>query len=179
VKFPRVFAAITAATFLVVAAAPARAATVPSTQTLEVRLDRTTLTTGIGERFDVHSTIRNTTGRTITGAVAHLNVLSPDGSVYVDPEDWSSDRTQPLAPLPAGGSRRLTWGVQAVNRGHIDIYVAVVASDDEVDASAPLRVTVHAVRTINAGGVLPIGIAVPGVVLSLLLLSVRRRHRLA
>lgn len=162
-----------------VVSAPSQAETAPGPGALSVQLDRTHVDAGIGERFDLHSTIRNTTDHMITGAVAHLNVLSPDGSVYVDPEDWSSRRTQPLAPLSAGATRRLTWTVQAVNRGDIDIYVAVVASNDEVDASPPLGVAVKAVRTINAGGVLPIGIAVPGVVLSLLVLAVRRRRRLA
>jgi hypothetical protein len=157
--------------------APATAASAAGSG-LEVELDRRRVATGIGKEFDFHSTIRNTTGRPITGAVAHLNVLSPDRSVYVDPEDWSSNRTQLLAPLPPGASRRLTWTVQAVNRGNVDLYVAVVANDG-VDASAPLRASVVAVRTINAGGVLPIGIAVPAAVLSLLALALRRRRRLA
>lgn len=155
------------------AAAAARAAIVT------VRLDRSGISTGIGHRFSFSSTIQNTTDQRLD-AVAHLNVLSPDGSVYVDPEDWSSDRTQPVPSLPGHGSRRLTWTVQAVNRGHIVLYVSVVANGkDVVDASGPLRATVVAERTINAGGVVPIGVAVPAVALALLAVTVRRRRTLA
>jgi hypothetical protein len=158
---------------------PNGAAAAPGADIVTVELDRSGITTGIGHRFTFTSTIQNTTDQRLN-AVAHLNVLSPDGSVYVDPEDWSSDRTKPVPTLPAHGSRRLTWTVQAVNRGHIVLYVAVVANGkDVVDASGPLRATVIAERTINAGGVLPIGVAVPAVALALLAVTVRRRRTLA
>jgi uncharacterized protein (TIGR03382 family) len=69
--------------------------------------------------------------------------------------------------------------VNAVNRGHIVLYVAVVANGhDEIDASGPLRATVIAERTINAGGVLPIGVAVPVIALALFALARRRRRQL-
>ena len=159
---------------------PAGGAAADGTRIVTVELDRARVTTRIGHRFSFTSTIRTTTDQQVAGAVAHLNVLSPDGSVYVDPEDWSSDRTKPVPTLPAHGSRRLTWTVQAVSRGHIVLYVAVVANGhDEVDASGPLRADVIAERTIDAGGVLPIGVAVPAITLALLALAVRRRRNLA
>ena len=58
--------------------------------------------------------------------IAHLNVLSLRSGVYIDPEDWSSNRTRYLPPIPAGGSLTLTWRLQAVNAGSIGVYVAVL-----------------------------------------------------
>jgi len=159
---------------------PTAGAAAPGAGIVTVELDRARVTTRIGHHVSFTSTIRGTTDQRLTGAVAHLNVLSPDGSVYVDPEDWSSDRTKPLPTLPAHGAHRLTWTVNAVNRGHIVLYVTVVADGhDEVDASGPLRATVIAERTINAGGVLPIGVAIPTIALALLALTRRRRRQLA
>ena len=66
------------------------------------------------------------TGATPTGEIlAHLNVASIEGTVYVDPEDWSPSRSQQLS-LEPGESQKLSWELQAVNAGHFAAYVVVV-----------------------------------------------------
>jgi hypothetical protein len=104
-------------------AAPALAA--PDATVVEVGFDRTEVTTMVGSRFTVHSRITNP-GRATDRLFAHLNVASLDRQVYVDPEDWSSDRTQEVAPLPPAGSATLSWEVQAVNAGSFDLYVVLL-----------------------------------------------------
>jgi hypothetical protein len=59
-----------------------------------VSVDRTAVTTKLGHEFELRSTITNRGTAAATGLVAHLNVLSLRGDVYVDPEDWSSHRTR-------------------------------------------------------------------------------------
>ena len=60
--------------------------------------------TVLGDRFMITTEITNT-GRAPSGEIlAHLNVASIEGSVYVDPEDWSQDRSQQLSLKP-GESR--------------------------------------------------------------------------
>lgn len=147
---------------------------------VSVKLDRTTVSTAIGQRFSFTSTVRNDGDRPLPAVVAHLNVLSLDPDVYVDPEDWSSNRTNYAGTLAAHASTRLTWNVQAVNTGRFVLYVAVTAEQGAADvaASNTLRLGVAQQRTLNAGGILPLAAAMPASVLVLMGLAARRRRRL-
>jgi hypothetical protein len=157
------------------AAAPASAV---AASPLSVALNRTTVATRIGQKFDFSTTIRNGGERPVPGVVAHLNIVSLDPSVYVDPEDWSSRRTRYLGTVASQSSKRIRWDVQAVNSGHFVVYVAVVdrSGAGTVIASKPLRASVTQQRTLNSGGVIPLAVAIPGA-LSLLILFLRRRRR--
>jgi hypothetical protein len=138
-----------------VLAAPAGAAT--------VGISRTQVATRIGEKFSFTTTVRNESGSPLGDLVAHLNVLSSDPGTYVDPEDWSSHRTQYLAPIAAHGSRTSSWVVTAVNSGEITIFVSVLPrrGPGQIVATAPLRVEIASRRTLNSGGVLPLALGIP------------------
>jgi len=112
--------------------------------------------------------------------VAHLNVLSLDPDVYVDPEDWSTSRTAYAGTLAPHATARLAWNVQAVNTGRFVLYVAVTAEQGaaRVAASNTLRLAVAQQRTLDAGGILPLAAAMPASVLLLTGLVARRRRRL-
>jgi hypothetical protein len=149
---------------------------------ISVKVDRPRIALGIGEKFGFRTTITNNGPATARDLVAHLNVLDLRGDVYVDPEDWSTNRTKYLDPIPAGGSTSVTWGGQAVNSGRIGLYVAVL--DRSGTARPPamgstIRMDVTARRNLNAGGVAPLAAGVPAF-LALLTLGVslsRRRFR--
>jgi len=147
---------------------------------VSVQLDPTNVSTSVGQRFSFTSTVRNDGDQPMPGLVAHLNVLGLDPDVYVDPEDWSSQRTIYLDPLPAHASTRLAWTVQAVNSGRLVIYVAVTAKQgtDAVVASNTLRLAVAQQRTVDAGGILPLAVAVPTAILLLTGFAAHRRRRL-
>ena len=115
-------------------------------------------------------------GNAPTGEIlAHLNVASIEGSVYVDPEDWSSDRSQQLSLKP-GESRKLSWEIQAVNAGLFAAYVVVVPfgntvnGNEDLSTSPLIRVDVAQRTTLTAGGALPVVLAVP------LLIGLAARH---
>jgi len=170
---------------LVAALAPGAAAAAPphpatAAPAVSVALDRTTISTTIGQRFSFTSTVRNDGDQPLGTVVAHLNVLSLDPDVYVDPEDWSTSRTSYAGTLGAHASKRLTWNVQAVNTGRFVLYVAVTAEQGAADvaASNTLRLGVAQQRTLNAGGILPLAAAMPASVLLLMGLAARRRRRL-
>lgn len=153
----------------------ALAGTAPAELTVE--LDRSAVTAGPGQVVRVESTVRNTGSRTTSGLVAHLNVLTTDPGVYVDPEDWSPRRTQYLDTLPAGTGARLDWTVQAVTSGPIVVYVAVTdLAGDRVTVSGPLRMTVTGQRVVDAAGVAPLALWVPAGVLALLGAVLARRR---
>jgi ABC-2 type transport system permease protein len=148
-------------------------------EAVTVGLSRGQVTTKIGHRFAFATTVENTGAVPLSGLVAHLNVLSDDPGVYVDPEDWSSRRTQYLPPIAPHGRLRLTWSVQAVNGGDFAVYVAVLPrhGTGAVSTSTPLRVAVAERRTLNANGVLPLVLGMPAVI-GLAALGTRRRRAL-
>ena len=146
---------------------------------VSVELDQTDLTVGPGEQFRFESTLRNS-GDSQSGLIAHLNILGADPDIYVDPEDWSTQRTQFLDELPAGDSTRLSWTVRAIDSGELIMYVAVSSPGaDTVAVSGPLHVTITGRRVVNPGNVVPLVMATPVAVLVLLGLTLvrRRRHR--
>jgi hypothetical protein len=142
-----------------------------------VSVDRMSISTRLGKKFTFQSTISNRGSSTASGLIAHLNVLSLRPGVYVDPEDWSSNRTRYLAPIPAGGSATVTWRVQAVNAGSIGVYVAVLPrSGVGRPAVGPtVNVQIAERKTLNSGGILPLALGVPAL-LGALTLGLRYRR---
>jgi hypothetical protein len=133
---------------------------------VEIIADPPVVSTVLGDHFTITSEVKNT-GSAPTGEIlAHLNVASIEGGVYVDPEDWSPNRSQQLVLQP-GESRRLSWEIQAVNPGHFAAYVVVVpfgssvAGNEDITVSQLVNVDVAQRTTLTAGGALPVVIAVP------------------
>jgi len=161
---------LVAATFWIVPAA--------SAGEVVVDIDRTLVSPSLGQSFSFTTTVANHSARSTGPLVAHLNILSLNPGVYVDPEDWSSDRTRYLDPIPPGGSRAVRWRVKAVNGGSLAAYVTVVPrSGKGIPATGPaLRFDVASRRTLNSGGILPIALGVPAGI-ALLVLGVRAQRR--
>lgn len=137
------------------------------------------ISTELGHKFAFRPTVTNRSFAVASGLIAHLDVLSLHGGVYVDPEDWSSNRTRYLAPIPVGGSTTITWRMQAVNAGSFGVYVAVLP---EQGAARPpttgptIHVLVAEQKTLNSGGILPLALGIPALLgLAWLGLRVRRR----
>jgi hypothetical protein len=166
-------------TTVAVAAAPTAHASQVDAQPsdVSVELDQTDLTVGPGEQFSFESTLRNS-GDSQSGLIANLNIVGADPDIYVDPEDWSTERTQFLDDLPAGEATQLRWTVRAIDAGELMLYVAVSSPGaDSVAVSGPLHVTVTGRRVVNPSNVVPLVMATPVAVLALLGLTLVRRHR--
>ena len=147
-----------------------------------VSLSRTEVSTRLGESFSFDSVIRNTGSRPLSGLVAHLNVVGLDTDIYVDPEDWSEERTRNVASLGPGESADVTWDVTAVTGGEAAIYVVVLPGDspatarDGLAVSPAMDVRIAEARNVNSGGVLPLALGVPAL-LAVAAIAVRRRRR--
>jgi hypothetical protein len=168
----------TAVAVLVLAFLAATGASAATGEQVSVSMDRQEVSTKLGKKFVFHSILTNR-GSTATGPlIAHLNVLSYGSSVYVDPEDWSSNRVRYLAPIPAGGSTRIAWRIEGVNAGKFAVYVSVLPNSASLQAPASgptLHVKVTQRRTLNSGGILPLALGIPGF-LGLLALGFRVRR---
>lgn len=166
------FAALAAGLVL---AAPAQA----QDAEVSVDVDRSRITTGLGQKFTFRSTITNEGASPRSGLIAQLDVLSLEEGTYVDPEDWSSNRTRYLETIPAGGSITTSWQMQAVNDGEFGIFVAVLPESGEAvpPTTAPtIRLEVAARRTLNPSGMVPVALGTP-LLLGLLSLAVRLARR--
>jgi hypothetical protein len=148
---------------------------------ISVKVDRTKIAVGLGQKFAFRATVSNRGSSTAQGLIAHLNVLDLTGNTYVDPEDWSTTRTRYLEPIPAGGSTTIAFNGQAVNHGSLGLYVAVLdrKGTPRPPAIAPaIRMDVAARRTLNADGVAALAVGVPGLLALLTLgVSLSRRFR--
>jgi hypothetical protein len=160
---------------------PAAAAASPVGVT--VGPDQSEVSTVLGGRFTLKTEMTNT-GNVPTGALlAHLNVASVQGDVYVDPEDWSPARSQEFSLQP-GESRTLSWEIQAVNSGKFAAYVVVlpfgddVAGEEELAVSPLVRLDVAPRSTVSAGVALPLVVSIPlalGATATVTLIRARRR----
>jgi hypothetical protein len=140
--------------------------------------DRTSVSTRLGQSFSFHSTVTNRGPTAAAGLIAHLNVLSVRRGVYVDPEDWSSQRTRYLPMIPPGGKAVVTWRIKVVDSGSIGIYVAVLraGAHDPPVTGPTLTMAIADRRSLDAGGILPLALGMPALLL-LLLLGVRLARR--
>jgi hypothetical protein len=162
-------------------ASPPAAARSAAAASTGVSFDRSAVSTVLGDDFTIRSEITNSGATPTAPLVAHLNVVSLTGRPYVDPEDWSSSRTRAVGPLGAGGRTGLSWTVQAVSAGDVEIYVVVLPARGPSAAtpllvSPPVHVSVAGRRTLSGGGSLPVVIAVPAV-LGLVATGIRLRLR--
>ena len=149
------------------------------TDSASVTVDRGQISAGLGDDFGFRTTIENPAGTTTTALIAHLNILSLRDGVYVDPEDWSSQRTVYLGTIPAGESRTIKWNLKAVNGGSFAAYVAVLPQNSPAlapTASPTVEIDVAERKTLNAGGILPLALGIPAL-LGLLAGGVRLARR--
>jgi len=171
-----------AAIAALLAAPPAVAGASGTASRVELTTTPARVSTRLGDTVTIESTVRNTSPAPLPGLVTHLNVVSLTRGVYVDPEDWSDQRTQYLAPIAAGRFTKLVWKVKAVNGGDFAVYVVALPGQTAAAAGRPLAVSpavaVHATerRTLSAGGALPVVLIVPGM-LALLTVGLRQRRR--
>jgi hypothetical protein len=119
-----------------------------------------------GERFTFTSEIANRGASPTPPFIASLNFTSLDQSTYVDPEDWSPQRTLTVAPIEPGSSTSLTWTINPILEGQIAAYVVVLPDSpglitSPLISSPAIRLRVGAHKSLNPGGVLPVVIAVP------------------
>jgi hypothetical protein len=165
---------------ILLAGAPAA----PPAGAVTVSAARSELTVAVGQHFDYRARLVND-GSVATGQLlAHLNVASLTTDVYVDPEDWSSSRSTVVPALATGAGTELSWDLQAVSPGSFDVYLVVLpttpasaAQPQRLSVSSPTHVRVTARTTLNAGGSLPVVLAVPVLLGLATLLSRRRRER--
>jgi hypothetical protein len=125
-----------------------------------------------GDSFTITSEIKNAGAEATQPLIANLAFVAIDGGTYVDPEDWSGERTQAVAPIAAGVTATQMWTVKTVLEGDVAAYVVVLPAPPALAPNSPLAVSpaiqMHVAehRALNPGGVLPTVLVVPVVLLA-------------
>ena len=134
---------------------------------LTVSVSETEKSTLTGDVFTFTSEITNDGPEKTPALIANLAFVAIDGSTYVDPEDWSGERTMHVGPIDSGESITQTWTVKTVLEGDVAAYVSVLPVPPDLSPASALAVSpaiqmhVEEDRKLNPGGVLPTVLAVP------------------
>jgi len=134
---------------------------------LTVVVSKSNVSAVTGDSFTFTSEIRNAGSEATPALIANLAFVAVDGGTYVDPEDWSSERTQAVAPIATGATASQMWTVKTVLAGDVASYVVVLPAPPALVANSPLAVSpaiqmhVEKHRALNPGGVLPTVLIVP------------------
>ncbi len=119
----------------------------------------------LGDDLALQITVANGGAAATDPMVLHLDILDRNNEGSVDPEDWTSTLTRPIAEIPAGGSTDVSWTVQPISAGTFIAYAVVVKpSGTGLTASNLAEVMVEDRRSLNPGNILPLAIGAPLVV---------------
>jgi hypothetical protein len=164
------------------AAAAQAAQSTDTEQALEISIDLPYTTVNAGDEIEFNTVVTNNGTEESPPLNVAMNIVKTGKGDPVDPEDWSPERTQEVDPLAPGESAEQSWTVDAILEGDYMVYMTVIPKPDGPEAtsqpvSSPgLHLIVKAFNQTNPGGVLPVAIITP-IVLILLAFLPRRRWR--
>lgn len=143
---------------------------------VSIAVNMTSISVTEGDFFTFSTNISNSGGEITPSLIAHLNVASLVEGVYVDPEDWSSQRTIFMNPIEPGSSVSLTWRIHALFAGNIAVYVAVLPLNSTMTPVISDQVVVHVEKwtVLGLSDVMPVIILVPAILGAALLGQVGR-----
>jgi hypothetical protein len=150
---------------------------------LEINIDATSAVAKTGDKVEFHTTVTNTGAEDSEPLVVAMNIinLDPDGET-VDPEDWSPERTQYLETLKPGQSATQTWLLNTILEGDYMVYIVLVPTPESQGinsqpiTSPGMHVRVKPFTRLNPGGILPLSVGIP-LLLILVSLAVRQLRR--
>ena len=166
------------------AATPARAQTETPISLIQISIDKTYLEVKTGDSTEFKTVVQYNGLEQSTPMVVAMNIVNLGDGTPVDPEDWSQERTQAIAPLAPGESAEQSWTINAILAGDYLAYMTVIPEPGKLgDTSQPvsspgIRLVVAAYSPLNPGGVLPVALGMPiGLTIILALQNFLRRGR--
>ena len=130
---------------------------------LSISINMTGISITESDHFTFSTMLTNNGTGATTPLVAHLNVASLQEGLYVDPEDWSEQRTIFVDPVAGGASVNLTWTIHGLFAGDFAIYVVVLAQDTSSFPIVSDEILVHIEKweVLQIADVTPVVTAVP------------------
>jgi len=135
--------------------------------TLEISKNSAELTAG--DWLEFNTVLRNNGSTATPELVAHLNIAALNKGRYVDPEDWSLERTQYVPPIQPHESLKLKWKVHALIEGNFATFVTIVSANKSpnklLDKSFSAMVTTPLIIQVAPDNILPMNEVIPVVAL--------------
>jgi hypothetical protein len=151
---------------------------------LSISIDTDYKSIKTGDTFDIHTTVTNNGEEVSSQMFVAMNIMNlQKNGDPVDPEDWSSRRTQAIAPLAEGQSAAQSWTVHAILEGDYMLYMVLIPEPNSSQGTSPLVAStgIHMIvapfTNLNPAGVLPLAIGMPLGLTLLMLVLVRTRNR--
>ena len=137
-----------------------------------------------GDEVEFNTVVTNDTPQASPPLTVAMNVINLDeeGDV-VDPEDWSPERTQYINSLAPGKSADLTWTVNPIVEGEFMVYMVLIPEPASAEAtthpvaSSGIHLTVAPFTRLTPGGVLPVAIGEPILLLAITYFVYRHRRQ--
>jgi ABC-type transport system involved in multi-copper enzyme maturation permease subunit len=151
---------------------------------LEITINMEYITVKASDSIFFDATVINNGVSESSPLIVAMNLINLDAQgEIVDPEDWSPQRTQYIELLSPGDSITLNWRVNCILDGDYMIYMVVVPEPEGQNttsqpiASSGIHLTVTPFTKLNPGGVLPIAISAPIVILVIIYFVYRHRRK--
>lgn len=146
---------------------------------VSVQINKDSASLIAGDWVEFNTVLQNNGTTATPPLVAHLNIAAVEKGRYVDPEDWSPERTQYLEPIQPGDSIRLNWKVHALVKGNFASFVTIVSPEKSFVpvVSSSLFIHVKPDNILPMAEVIPVVAVVPIFPLALLLVSIARARR--
>ena len=151
---------------------------------LQISIDLEYTSVKASDSIFFNTTVTNNGNGQSMPLIVAMNLINLDAQgEIVDPEDWSPQRTQYIELLSPGASNTLKWRVNAILEGDYMIYIVVIPQPDGQNttsqpiASSGIHLTVTPFTKLNPGGVLPIAIGAPILILVIIYFVYRNRRR--
>jgi len=151
---------------------------------LQISIDLEYISVKASDSIFFNTTVTNIGNSQSMPLIVAMNLINLDAQgEIVDPEDWSPQRTQYIELLSPGASNTLKWRVNAILEGDYMIYIVVIPQPDGQNttsqpiASSGIHLTVTPFTKLNPGGVLPIAIGAPILILVIIYFVYRNRRR--
>ena len=140
---------------------------------LKVQISQESASLLAGDWVEFNTILRNNSTMATPPLVAHLNIAAVEKGPYVDPEDWSPQRTQYLPPLAPGESVQLDWQVHALVKGEFAFFVTIVSPEKTFSpiVSPSLLAQVAPDNILPLNEVIPVVVIVPLFPLALFLFN--------
>jgi len=164
--------------------AKAQSGDVVSETDLQITINMEYVTVKASDSIFFDTTVINNGASESVPLIVAMNIINLDAQgEIVDPEDWSPQRTQFIELISPGDSITLNWRVNCILDGDYMIYMVVIPepqgqnATSQPIASSGIHLTVTPFTKLNPGGVLPIAIGAPILILVIIYFVNRRRRK--
>ena len=151
---------------------------------LSISIDTDYRSIKTGDIINFNTTVTNNGEEVSPQMFVAMNIMNLEkNGDPVDPEDWSPERTQVIAPLAGGQSTAQRWTVHAILDGDYMVYLVLIPEPNGAQgtsqpvASTAIHVTIAPFTNLNPEGVLPLALGMPIGLTLLMVVLMRTRNR--